>query len=133
ERHVAAARASMPTLEAKERAWTLAVQDESLPNAVQSAVIGGFWQAEQRDLLAPFVDRYFASIDDVWRDRTAEMAQNVVVGLYPGLVVDRSVVERTDSYLQGADVPAALQRLLLEGRDSVVRALRARERDAAAG
>jgi aminopeptidase N len=43
------------------------------------------------------------------------------------------VVERTDVYLQDADVPPSLRRLLLESRDGVVRALRARARDAAAG
>ncbi len=134
ERHAAAARASVPTAEAKEAAWRLAVDDETLPNAVQAAVIGAFWQSEQLGLLEGYVDRYFACVQDVWRDRTAEMAQNVVVGLYPTLVVDRSVVEKTDAHLAAhPDTPAALSRLLLEGRDSVVRALRARERDAAAG
>ncbi len=131
ERHAAAARASLPTPQAKDAAWALAVEDESLTNAVQSSVIGGFWHAEQRDLLEPFVDRYFACLDDVWAHRTTEMAQNVVVGLYPSLVVDRSVVARTDAYLDGRQTPAALRRMLLEGRDSIVRALRARERDAA--
>jgi aminopeptidase N len=42
-------------------------------------------------------------------------------------------VERTDGYLAGHDVPPALARLLMEGRDGVNRALRARARDAAAG
>jgi aminopeptidase N len=40
-------------------------------------------------------------------------------------------VEQTDRYLSEHDVPPALRRLLLEGRDGVVRALRARARDAA--
>ena len=37
--------------EAKAEAWRLAVEDESMPNAVQSAVIGGFAQPEQLELL----------------------------------------------------------------------------------
>ncbi len=61
------------------------------------------------------------------------MAQSIVVGLYPGLLVSQDVVDRTDAYLAARDVPAALRRLLLEGRDGVARALRARARDAAAG
>ncbi len=67
----------------------------------------------------------------MWESRTAEFAQNVAVGLYPALLVDPSVVERTDAFLASHDVQPALARLLLEGRDGVVRALRARERDAA--
>jgi aminopeptidase N len=133
ERHAAAARASRPTRAAKAEAWRLAVEQADLPNAVQSAVIGGFAQPEQQDLLREWVEPYFAAIGEVWRDRTAEMAQNVVVGLYPAFVVDASVVERTDAYLEAEQPPPALRRLLLEGRAGVVRALAARERDAAAG
>ncbi|MDP9434884.1 MAG: aminopeptidase N, partial [Actinomycetota bacterium] len=133
ERHAAGARASRPTAEAKAQAWRLAVEDDTLPNAVQSAVIGGFWQPEQLELLADYVEPYFACLADVWAHRTAEMAQNVVIGLYPAQLVSPHVVERTDAYLAENDPPPALRRLLLEGRDGVVRALRAQERDAAAG
>jgi aminopeptidase N len=133
QRHAAAARAARPTAEAKAEAWRLAVEDEELPNAVQSAVISGFWNVEQQPLLEEYVDRYFSVIGDVWRTRSPEMAQNVVVGLFPTLLVSPRVVEKTDAYLQTEDVSPALRRLLLESRDGVVRALRARARDAAAG
>ncbi|MCA1710736.1 MAG: aminopeptidase N [Actinobacteria bacterium] len=133
QRHAAASRAARPTAEAKAEAWRLAVEDDELPNAVQSAVISGFWNLEQRSLLEEYADRYFEVIGDVWRTRSPEMAQNVVVGLYPTLLVSPHVVERTDTYLQTEDVSPALRRHLLESRDGVVRALRARERDAAAG
>ena len=133
QRHAAAARAARPTAEAKAEAWRLAVEDASLPNAVQAAIIGGFWNAEQTALCEDYVEKYFAVVGDVWRDRTAEMAQQIVIGLYPTLLVSPKVVERTDVYLQDPDVPPSLRRLLLESRDGVLRALRARARDAAAG
>jgi aminopeptidase N len=133
ERHAATARALRPTPEAKAEAWRLAVEDESVPNAVQSAVIAGFAHPEQLELLAPWVEPYFEVIGRVWKERTAEFAQNIVVGLYPGLLVTPETVARTDAYLASHDVQPALARLLLEGRDGVARALRARERDAAAG
>jgi aminopeptidase N len=129
QRHAAAARAARPTAEAKAEAWRLAVEDESVPNAVQAAVIGGFHQVEDLALLEPWVERYFEVIGDVWATRTAEMAQNVVNGLYPSLLVSPAVVERTDAYLEAASPAPALRRLLLEGRDGVARALRARARD----
>jgi aminopeptidase N len=133
QRHAAAARAGRPTMEAKTAAWQLAVEQADLPNAVQAAIIGGFVQPEQQDLLRAFVDPYFDAVADVWRDRTGEMAQNVVVGLYPALVVDQSVVDRTDAYLAEQPPPPALRRLLLEGRAGVARALKARECDRQAG
>ena len=129
QRRAAASRAARPTPEAKAEAWRLAVEDDSLPNALQAAVISGFWNAEQADLLTDYVERYFAVIGDVWANRSAEMAQQVVIGLYPTLLVSPRVVEQTDIYLQNPEVPRPLRRLLLESRDGVVRALRARERD----
>ncbi|MCU1593091.1 MAG: aminopeptidase [Frankiales bacterium] len=133
QRHAASCRAARPTPEAKSAAWAAVVDQDELPNAVQAAVIGGFQSADQVALLEPFVEPYFAAIAHVWETRTAEMAQSIVVGLYPTLLVSPAVVERTDAYLSAEDVPGALRRLLLEGRDGVVRALRARARDAAAG
>ena len=131
ERHAATARALRPTREAKAEAWRLAVEDESIPNAVHSAVVAGFAHPEQLELLEEWVEPYFEVVGQVWEHRTAEFAQNVAVGLYPALLVDPSVVERTDVHLASHDVQPALARLLLEGRDGVVRALRARERDTA--
>jgi aminopeptidase N len=133
QRHAAASRAARPTAEAKAEAWASVVGSDALPNAVQAAVIGGFSNAEHVDLLEAYVEPYFDKVGELWATRTVEMAQNLVVGLYPGLLVSPDVVERTDAYLSSTDVPPALERLLLEGRDGVVRALRARARDATAG
>jgi aminopeptidase N len=126
-------RAARPSAEAKAAAWRSVVESEELPNAMQAAVIGGFQQSEQVELLRAYVEPYFAAISDIWRDRTSEMAQGIVEGLYPSLLVEQATIDRTDAFLRGEDVPAALRRLLLEGRAGVVRALKGRERDAAAG
>ncbi len=133
QRHAEACRAARPLADAKAEAWNALVEADELPNAVQAAVMAGFAQPEQVELLSPYVEPYFGSIGRIWEERTAEIAQNLVTGLYPTLLVSPAVVERTDAYLTDGDVPPALRRLLLEGRDGVVRALRARARDAAAG
>lgn len=130
QRHAATARAARPDPAAKAEAWRLAVTDDSVPNAVQGAVIAGFNSADDLALLEPYVERYFQAVPDVWSTRTTEMAQNVVVQLYPNQIVSADVVRRTDEFLLAQDPPPALRRLLLEGRDGVQRALRARERDA---
>ena len=133
QRYAASCSAARPTAEAKAQAWASVVDRDDLPNAVQAAVIGGFQNAEQVALLEPYVEPYFASLAALWATRTTEMAQNAVIGLYPTLLVSPAVVERTDTYLAANEVPPALARLLLEGRDGMVRALRARARDAAEG
>jgi len=131
-RHAATARALRPTTTSKAEAWRLATEDDTLPNATAEAVIAGFSHPAQIELLRPYVERYFAVIDDVWQRRTSEVAQSVVVGLFPS-VVEQSTVDAADAWLADESRPPALRRLVLEGRDSTVRALRARAFDAGTG
>ncbi|MDQ4115879.1 MAG: aminopeptidase N, partial [Actinomycetota bacterium] len=123
------ARALVPTAEAKERAWQRAVHDDELPNAINESIIAGFGHPAQRPLLEPYVERYFAEIDDVWARRTSELAQNVVLGLFPSWIVRESTVEAADEWLADESRPAALRRLVSEGRAGIVRALAARTFD----
>ncbi|CAM5519249.1 aminopeptidase N [Streptomyces coeruleorubidus] len=132
ERHAATARAARPTPEAKAEAWASVVDSDKLPNAVQEAVIGGFVQTDQRDLLAPYADRYFEVVKDIWESRSHEMAQQIAVGLYPTVQVSRETLDRTDAWLASAEPNAALRRLVSESRAGVERALRAQAADAAA-
>ena len=130
QRSAAAARAALPTPAAKQRAWDDVVTKGDLPNAVQASVIGGFGRAHDEALLRPFVEPYFAALRGVWAERTNEMAQQIVTGLYPLELADSALVERTDRWLEDEpDAPPALRRLVLENRDGVARALRAQERD----
>jgi aminopeptidase N len=135
QRHAATARALQPTATAKAEAWRLAVDDDALPNAMQEAVIRGFAHPLHGELVAPYVERYFAEVSGVWARRTSELAQNVVIGLFPtwSSTIGESTVEAADRFLAQQDVPTALRRLVSEGRADVVRALRARRTDAAAG
>ncbi|MEU1803470.1 aminopeptidase N [Streptomyces sp. NPDC019937] len=132
ERHAATARAARPTEAAKAEAWASVVEGDKLPNALQEAVIGGFVQTDQRELLAPYAEKYFAAVKDVWNSRSHEMAQQIAVGLYPALQVSRATLDATDAWLASAEPSAALRRLVTESRAGVERALKAREADAAA-
>ncbi|EXU69958.1 aminopeptidase N [Streptomyces sp. PRh5] len=133
ERHAATARAARPTPQAKAEAWASVVESDKLPNAVQEAVIGGFIQTDQRELLAPYAEKYFAVAKDVWNSRSHEMAQQIVVGLYPALQVSPETLDATDAWLASAEPTAALRRLVTESRAGIDRALRAQAADAAAG
>ncbi|MGN6475197.1 MAG: ERAP1-like C-terminal domain-containing protein, partial [Mycobacteriales bacterium] len=129
--HALTLRAARPTPEAKAEAWRQVVELDALPNAEQNATIAGFASFEQRELLAPYVDRYFSAIAEIYRTRSSEMAQQVIAGLYPHWATDASTIERTEAYLRDEQPGAALRRMLLEGRDALARVLRARERDTA--
>jgi aminopeptidase N len=132
ERHAATARAARPTAEAKEEAWASVVESDKLPNAMQEAVIAGFVQTDQRELLAPYTDKFFAAVKDVWESRSHEIAQQIAVGLYPSLQVSQATLDATDAWLASAEPNAALRRLISESRSGVERALKAQAADAAA-
>ena len=89
----------------------------------------GFQQGEP-ELLLPFRARYFGSLKDIWERRTAEMAQDLAVGLYPALLVSADTLSDTDAFLADESLHPSLRRLVTECRDGVARALRCRVRDA---
>jgi aminopeptidase N len=125
------ARAARPNPEAKEAAWRL-VLEAARPLAVLEDIMEGFQRPTQEELLEPFVERFFEALPRVWDERELPVALEFARELYPHNVIDQGVVDRTDAYLGGEDVPGPFRRLLLEGRDGLERALRAREADRAA-
>jgi aminopeptidase N len=129
QRRAATARASRPTPEAKAAAWDRLTTGNDVPLAMLRAVAGGFAQYGQEDLLAPYVEPYFASLHTWWEQRTREEALDLVRGLYPGLLVGPEVVGATDAALADESLPGPLRRILLEGKDGVERSLRARAAD----
>jgi aminopeptidase N len=130
KRHAASASAARPQAEVKEKAWAEVIEDDTLPNIVGRAIIGGFVAPGQAELLGPYTKRYFEAISGVWERRSSEVAQTVVIGLYPSWDISQAGIDAADEFLASDDLPPALHRLVLEGRAGVVRALKAREFDA---
>jgi aminopeptidase N len=128
ERRAATCRAAIPDTAAKEAAWE-AIAGGSLPNAVFRATLAGFVDLDRPDLLGPYEQRYFDVVGDVWRDWSSDMAQWFVANAYPSWTNSPDTVRATDSWIARTDPPAALRRLLVEGRDSLQRSLRCQDRD----
>ncbi|MEJ5915247.1 aminopeptidase N [Pseudokineococcus sp. 1T1Z-3] len=130
QRLAVTARAARPEPAVKEEVWASVVDRGDTPVALQGAAIDGFTRVRDPELLAPFMDRYFASIARVWAERTNETAQQVVLGLFPDEAEGAEVVRRTSEWLEAnPDAPSGLRRLTLENRDNVERARRAQELD----
>ncbi|OBF52765.1 aminopeptidase N [Mycolicibacterium monacense] len=127
-RHAAAASAARPQPAVKEAAWQQVIEDDTLANITTRSIVGGIVQPGQQALLAPYTEKYFAAIAGVWERRSSEVAQTVVIGLYPSWDISDEGLAAADRFLSG-DVPPALRRLVLEGRAGVERALRARKHD----
>jgi aminopeptidase N len=132
KRQGAQAAAARPQPHVKEEAWKTVVEDDTLPNITARAIIAGIGRPGQGELLEPFTARYFGAIAGVWVRRSSEVAQTVVIGLYPGWDISDAGVAAADEFLSAPDseVPPALRRLVLEGQAGVKRALRARKFDA---
>ncbi len=125
----AQAAAARPQSAVKEAAWTQVTEDDTLANIVGRSIINGFVQPGQGELLKPFGARYFAVIAGLWERRSSEVAQTVVVGLYPSWDISDEGIAAADEFLAEPDLPPALRRLVLEGRAGVERSLRARQFD----
>jgi aminopeptidase N len=132
ERHAAACRAAIPAPEAKQAAWDSMLSGE-LTLAMFRAVLSGFADPDQPELVNPYREKYFAVIGEVWRTWSSAMAQDFVSGAYTAGAISEQTVRLTDDYIAAADPPAALRRLLTEGRDDVLRALRCQARDRLSG
>jgi aminopeptidase N len=132
ERHAATCRAAIPTAEAKRETWRTLISGE-LTIAMFRAALAGFVDLDHPELIEPYRDGYFAVVGDVWRDWSSAMAQDFVSGAYLLCAISEETVQATDDYIARDEPPAALRRLLSEGRDDVLRALRCQARDKQAG
>jgi aminopeptidase N len=131
QRHALEASTARPQRTVKESAWEEVIEDDTLPNVTARSMVGAFFRPGQHGLLQQFSAKYFGAISGVWQRRTSEVAQTVVIGLYPSWDISEAGLHAADTFLSDPEVPPALRRLVLEGRAGVERALRARAFDSA--
>jgi len=129
KRYGAQASTARPQMAVKKQAWNQVIEDDTLPNITARSIIAGFFQPSQAELLKPFTQRYFAAVPGVWERRSSEVAQTVVIGLYPSWDISEDGLAAADEFLADPGLPPALRRLVLEGRAGVERSLRARRFD----
>ncbi|MGW4649172.1 aminopeptidase N [Kitasatospora sp. NPDC004289] len=130
--HLTHCLAALPTPGAKATAWAAVMDSDELPNALVEAQIAGFAQAGQRELTAGYAAPYFEVIEEVWAQRSIEIAMRIVSGFFPRFQTDEATLAATDAWLAGHPQAApALRRLVLECRDDLARALRAQAADRA--
>ncbi|MGH3491558.1 MAG: aminopeptidase N [Actinopolymorphaceae bacterium] len=124
------ARAARPDAAAKAEAWRDAVERDDIPNQTQFDTIRGFWQPGQEDLLDAYVEKYLDAAGWVWDRKANEMAQAVLVGLFPRLLATQGTVDKVQGWVDSAQPVPAVRRLVGEGIADLERCLRAQARDA---
>jgi aminopeptidase N len=100
---------------------------------MQLATMRTFWLPEQAEVCRPYAERFFETVAEMWRTRSNEIAQTFTEVMFPSVLIEQEIVDRTDRYLSEQNPQPALRRALVEARDTVARALRARACDASAG
>ena len=128
--HAAGAKAAIPTLEAKQIAWTLVTTNESLPNSEIHSALGGLSYIDHAEIMKNFIDKYFDSVATLWNSRTHEIGQSLVTGLFPSSNITQEVIEKSDKFLaENKDLAVGARRIIIEQKDALARALRAQEVD----
>ena len=119
------ARAARSTAEAKDWAFEQALRNLDLTNMQMGAVVAGFASTAKGDLVKPYVERYFAEVEWIWKNRTFHMAEALIEGLYPVYAPVEELVERGEKWLEEhKDADQALRRMVLGGLDSSRRTLK---------
>ncbi|MGC9538081.1 aminopeptidase N [Streptomyces sp. UG1] len=133
KRHQVRCLAARPSEAVKAQAWAQVVESDTLSNALVESTIAGWGRPSQRELLAPYAEKYFAAIERVWSERSIQIGMDVVRGLFPALQQSQATLDATDAWLAAhEDAAPALRRLVLEARDDLARTLRGQACDAAA-
>ncbi|MFF5178018.1 aminopeptidase N [Micromonospora sp. NPDC000316] len=119
-------RAALPDPSAKQAAWDVIVGDTELSNRLLEATAEGFWQPEQAELTAAYVERYFAEMPAAARRRTPWTADRVAKLAFPHYAVAQPTREATAALLARDDLTPGLRRVVTDADDDLRRALVAR-------
>jgi aminopeptidase N len=119
-------RAARPDAAAKESAWTTMMQDTTLSSYALWALAEGFWQPEQDQLTAPYVERFFAEVAEAAGLRGDLVLDLLLRFLYPRYAATPATLRLADGLLARADLPLPLRRRVADFTDDLRRVVEAR-------
>jgi aminopeptidase N len=128
--HVAAV-AALPDQGSKQAMFTKLVATDELSNALVNSASLAFGRVLDPNALKPFASQYFANVLKIWEDKTYQMAEYLLVNLYPLALANKELVSETQAFLSKSEVQSkpALRRIIIENLANVERALNAQLRD----
>ncbi|MEV0455766.1 aminopeptidase N [Catellatospora methionotrophica] len=124
-------RAMVATPQAKELAWQTALAPgTSVP--LRRAILTGFTHPAHTALTEPYTARYFAQLNEVWREQGGEAARYVAEYGFPAAQVSSATLAAADGWLADGAPSASLAKVVATAADRMRRALAARELDRSA-
>ena len=127
ERAMATAEASRPDLATKEEVWERIHANGYGSLQLAMAAAKGFFRRSQRELVEPFVARFFEGLPGLFTEWEAEASRAYFRNLFPWHRIEQSTREMVDEVLARGDLGPMLRRLLIEAGDDLDRALACRE------
>jgi aminopeptidase N len=126
----AAARAVLPSAEAKAQAWNDAALRDDISNETQRSIAYVFDCSEQEDVLAEYLERYLTVADTIWEEKGTQIASTMLEYMFPRVLTGQATLDRVDAWLATSSANPAAKRYVSEARADVVRALAAQRADA---
>ena len=119
-------RAAMADPGQKEIAWRMLAESDALGTDGVATVVQGFVQPDQSALLAPYAEKYFAQLPDIWASRSGMLRIMLGSLLFPYSAASPELLAQADAFLAADGLDPGLARVVIEGRDVVSKALQAR-------
>ena len=117
-----------PDAAVKAAAWERFTGEGHGSRYLDQAAMSGFNWTRQAELLAPYVDAFFAEVPRVFAERDREFATAFYGGLFPAYRVERDTLARARGLLEATpEEQAVLRRMLRESIDDLERAIACRE------
>ncbi|GIW12669.1 MAG: hypothetical protein KatS3mg062_0108 [Tepidiforma sp.] len=122
------AETAVPDPAVKARAWDRFLGEGYGSLHLTAAAMSGFNWRHQRELLEPFIQRFFETVPQVFAARDKEFATDFFRNLAPSYRVDEETIGRARAALDAVGDNVLARRTLREFIDDMERALRCRAR-----
>ena len=109
-----AAKASIPTTDAKEWAWDQVFGAHDLSNYEAGALLGAIFLPSQLDLVRPFVPRYFEQVGALAQKFGGMPAEQITRAGFPHAVVEEPTLQAAQAAVDGEGLSAGIRRALID-------------------
>jgi len=122
-RAAARCRASVPDPEVKAKTWEIITHEKDLNLHVLNSMMDGFYRWNQKTILKPFEDKYFAEVREIYKTKIRDFATSFGESLFPHDPEDDSITKRAENLLASLNVDdeKPLVRMLKEQLDDIQR------------
>ena len=119
--------AARPAPESKQHTWERIIGEGYGSFHLTRAAMMGFFWADQEEVLAPYAERFFVNVRDIFEQRDHPFARAYILSLYPAYRADPIVLDRSRGMLSelNGSLPT-LSRQLAEHADELDRQIKVR-------